>query len=91
MKEPDFSGLTRPIQPIPDAVKQALEARRLWEAFRARPAYQQNDYLSWIQRAVRPATRRKRLEQMLDELERGDLYMKMDYKPKTPKSRRSGP
>jgi Bacteriocin-protection, YdeI or OmpD-Associated len=44
-----------------------------------RPAYQQNDYIGWITRVKLPATRQKRLEQMLDELFRRDVYMKMAY------------
>ena len=82
MGEPDFSKLTRPRYPMPDFVKEALLDRGLMEAYRARPAYQQNDYLGWIGRAKRPATVDKRLAQMLDELEAGDRYMKMAYRPK---------
>ena len=41
------------------------------DAYRGRPAYQQNDYLAWIARAKRPETKEKRLAQMLEELERG--------------------
>lgn len=81
MPKDDFSNLSRPIQPMPDNVKQALEARGLMDAYRERPPYQQNDYLSWINRAKRPQTKDKRLNQMLDELERGDVYMKMDWNP----------
>jgi hypothetical protein len=54
------------------------------EAYRARPAYQQNDYIGWITRAKRQATVQKRLSQMLAELESGDRYMKMAYRPKGP-------
>ena len=50
-------------------------------AYRARPDYQQNDYLGWIRRAKRPTTKERRLRQMLEELERGDVYMKMDWRP----------
>ena len=82
MSEPDFSKLTRPRYPMPDFVKEALLERGLMEAYRARPAYQQNDYLGWIGRAKRPATVDKRLAQMLDELEAGDRYMKMPYRPR---------
>ncbi len=77
-----FSKLTRPRYPMPDFVKEALLARGLMEAYRERPAYQQNDYLGWIGRAKREATIQKRLAQMLDELEAGDVYMKMVYHPK---------
>jgi len=72
----------RPRYPMPGYVREALESRRLMEAYRARPPYQQNDYISWITRAKRPETQEKRLNQMLDELEKGDVYMKMDWKPK---------
>jgi hypothetical protein len=82
MNESDFSSLSRPIHPMPDFVKEALVERDLMEAYRSRPPYQQNDYLGWINRAKRPETKQKRLDQMLYELERGDLYMKMDYTPK---------
>ncbi|WP_367281804.1 YdeI/OmpD-associated family protein [Ilumatobacter sp.] len=66
---------------MPPDVLAELEARDLVEDYRARPAYQQNDYLGWIERAKRPETRRKRLDQMLDELEAGGVYMKMDHPP----------
>ena len=79
MSEPDFSKLSRPIQPMPDSIREALQERGLMEAYRGRPAYQQNDYLAWIARAKRPETKEKRLAQMLEELERGDVYMKMDW------------
>lgn len=36
----------------------------------------------WINRAKRPETKQKRLEQMLDELQRGGVYMNMRYSPK---------
>lgn len=75
------SRLTRPLQPMPAAVESALIERGLMEAYRARPDYQQNDYLGWINRAKRAETKERRLEQMLDELERGGVYMKMDWRP----------
>ena len=78
----DFSSLSRPIHPMPDFVKAALVERGLLGAYRSRPPYQQNDYLSWINRAKRPETKEKRLHQMLDELARGNVYMKMDHTPR---------
>ncbi len=39
--------------------------------YAARPAYQRNDYLMWINKAKREGTRLKRLQQMLGELARG--------------------
>jgi uncharacterized protein YdeI (YjbR/CyaY-like superfamily) len=55
------------------------------QAYRNRPPYQQNDYIGWINRAKRIETKLKRMNQMLDELERDDLYMKMRYNPKSSK------
>jgi len=81
MSRTDFSNLSRPIQPMPEFVRDALEERALLGAYTSRPPYQQNDYLSWINRAKRPATKEKRLHQMLDELKRGDVYMKMPHRP----------
>jgi uncharacterized protein YdeI (YjbR/CyaY-like superfamily) len=62
---------------MPDFVKTALEERNLMNAFNERPAYQQNDYIGWISRAKRQETKLKRLQQMLDELKQGGVYMKM--------------
>ena len=67
---------------MPDFVREALESRGLMERYYERPPYQQNDYIGWITRAKRPETQRKRLDQMLDELEKGDVYMKMEWKPR---------
>ncbi len=67
---------------MPDYVRGALLEHILMEAYRARPPYQQNDYIGWITRAKRLETRENRLAQMLVELEQGDKYMKMDYRPK---------
>lgn len=66
---------------MPAAVESALIERGLMEAYHARPDYQRNDYLGWINRAKRAETKERRLEQMLDELERGGVYMKMDWRP----------
>ena len=76
------SGLRRPIEPMPASVEQALVERGLMQAYRARPSYQRNDYLGWINRAKRTETKQRRLQQMLAELERGNVYMKMDWRPR---------
>lgn len=44
-----------------------------------RPAYQQNDYIGWINRAKLNETKEKRLHQMFEELEVGGVYMKMAH------------
>lgn len=75
----DSSKLKRPRYPMPDFVRQALDEKGLMEAYRKRPAYQQNDYLGWINRAKLQETKEKRLRQMLEELERGGVYMKMKH------------
>jgi hypothetical protein len=71
--------LSREIEPMSVAVKSALVDSGLMQAYRDRPDYQQNDYLGWINRAKRSETKERRLQQMLSELERGDVYMKMDW------------
>lgn len=75
----DFSGLIRPRHPMPDFIREALMERDLMAAYGEPPAYQQNDYISWITRAKREETRTKRLQQMLDELQQGGVYMKMAH------------
>ncbi len=71
--------------PMPDFVLETLGKTGLLESYEARPPYQQNDYIGWITSAKQPATRQRRLAQMLDELARGDKYMKMPYKVVKPR------
>lgn len=68
--------------PMPNFMRDALATSHLTAAYDARPPYQRNDYIGWITRAKFPTTQQKRLAQMLDELARGDVYMKMAYKRK---------
>lgn len=75
----DTSRMKRDIYPMPDDIRSMLDERGLKGAYDARPAYQQNDYVGWIGRARRPETRRKRIDQMLEELESGGVYMKMKW------------
>lgn len=72
-----MTGLKRVLNPMPDDIRIALTEKGLTAAYEARPDYQKNDYLGWVARAKRSDTRQKRLDQMLDELRRGGLYMKM--------------
>jgi len=74
--------MKRPANPMPRYVAEALETEGLKALYDARPWYQRNDYLGWINRAKREDTRLKRLRQMLDELRAGDVYMKMAWRPK---------
>lgn len=72
--------MRRPRHPMPDFVKTALDESGLRARYDERPPYQQNDYVGWISRAKRMETRRRRLEQMLEELEAGDRYMNMPWR-----------
>ncbi len=71
--------LERDIQPMPEFVKEALLQENVMDEYINRPAYQKNDYLGWINRAKRESTKIKRLDQMIDELKQGGIYMKMDH------------
>ncbi len=82
MPQPDFSRLERVVEAMPPFVRDALTEAELLDTYRRRPAYQQNDYLSWIRRAKRLETKQKRLAQMLDELRMGDVYMNMAWRPR---------
>jgi uncharacterized protein YdeI (YjbR/CyaY-like superfamily) len=76
-----FDNLKRPLNPMPEYVKKALENRGLMPEYTDRPAYQQNDYLWWINDAKTQKTKEKRLIQMLKELEMGGVYMNMGHPP----------
>ncbi|MCB1785608.1 MAG: YdeI/OmpD-associated family protein [Gammaproteobacteria bacterium] len=75
----DLSRLKRQRQPMPAFVKDALTRTGLMDAYRRRPAYQQNDYLRWIGQAKLVTTRQRRLSRMLNELEAGGVYMGMAH------------
>lgn len=66
---------------MPPFVRDALIERGLMEEYLQRPPYQQNDYIGWIGRAKKEETKQARLEQMLEELEVGGVYMKMNHPP----------
>jgi uncharacterized protein YdeI (YjbR/CyaY-like superfamily) len=70
---------------MPNYIEGALRDRGVLEAYKARPAYQQNDYIGWITRAAQDETKQKRIEQMLRELEAGDVYMNMSWRPRRTK------
>lgn len=72
--------LKRQKHPMPDYIRSSLTERGLMDAYHIRPAYQQNDYIAWITRAKLEATKQKRLDQMLEELEGGKYYMKIVWK-----------
>ncbi|QDZ10874.1 YdeI/OmpD-associated family protein [Devosia ginsengisoli] len=77
-----MSPVLRPLrkrEEMPDFVRAALAERGLREAYDARPPYQRNDYLLWINKVKRDDTKQKHLAQMLDELEAGGVYMGMKW------------
>ena len=77
-----MSPVLRPLrkrEDMPDFVRTALDERGLWDKYDARPAYQRNDYLLWINKVKHEDTKRKHLVQMLDELEAGGIYMGMQW------------
>lgn len=80
-----MSPVLRPLRPretMPDFVEEALAGTGLRALYDARPPYQRNDYLLWINKAKGEDTKRKRLAQMLAELESGGVYMKMNWNGK---------
>ena len=68
-------------QPMPGNVKSALAERKLTEAYRDRPQYQQDDYLKWIALAAGPTQKQARIDQMLEELEKGGLFKGEPWTP----------
>jgi len=67
----------RPHYSMPDFLRDTLNERGLMDAYHARLQYQQNDYTGslCVKGAKREATKQKRFDQMLDELNRGDVYI----------------
>jgi len=65
-----------------DEIKLRLDKNSLMKDYLNRPPYQQNDYIGWIQRSKKPETKEKRLQQMLYELKKGGIYMKMKHQKK---------
>ena len=69
----------RPRYEMPAFFRDALASHNLMDAYLARPPYQQNDYIGWITRAKLETTKQKRLNQMLGELKKGGVYMRMKW------------
>jgi len=72
----------RPRYPMPKFMQDTLHENDLMDAYNARPPYQRNDYIGWITRAKREETKQRRIKQMLDELKKGNVYMKMKWNSK---------
>lgn len=72
-------SLKREKYEMPEFVLKALQQAEVLHDYIKRPDYQQNDYIGWIMRARQESTRFKRLQQMIDELKQGGVYMKMEH------------
>lgn len=75
-------SLQRPEPPMPHDMADALDETGLRGAYDARPEQQRAEYIAWIERAVRPEIRARRMKQMLDELARGGTYMGTAWQPR---------
>jgi uncharacterized protein YdeI (YjbR/CyaY-like superfamily) len=73
--------MARPREAMPQDVAAALDMRALRSAYDARPPYQRNDWLIWINAAKRADTRNRRIAAMLTELQAGEGYMGMPWRP----------
>jgi len=74
--------LKREKHKVPLFITSAIEKNNLMKEYKNRPPYQQNDYIGWITRAKKEPTKQKRLQQMLNELKKGNVYMKMRWTSK---------
>jgi Bacteriocin-protection, YdeI or OmpD-Associated len=74
-------GSTVPAPQMPGFVRSALASKNLMEAYRARPKYQQTEYLTWINTAPLNDSKRARLTQMLEELTKGDAFQGKPWAP----------
>jgi uncharacterized protein YdeI (YjbR/CyaY-like superfamily) len=71
----------RPTLAMPNDVRTALKVGAIEADYQARSPYQRNDYIGWVTRAKQTETRRKRIEQMVEELQAGGVYMGMKHAP----------
>ena len=72
----------RPRHKMSHFMEEALKKSGLLDTFNNRPPYQRNDYTGWIESPKLEETRQKHLSQMLDELKKGNVYMKMPWRSK---------
>lgn len=83
-KTPSKGGQGLPPPQMPGFVRSALASRSLTDAYRARPQYQQHEYLNWIAAAKLNDAKRVRMNQMLDELDKGGLFKGEPWTPPAP-------
>jgi hypothetical protein len=70
-----------PQQQMPGFVRSALTSKNLLDAYRARPQYQQTEYLAWINSAKLGDAKRARLTQMVEELTAGNVFKGEPWTP----------
>src|SRR5215210_5083554 len=68
-------------QPMPGNVRGALQKQKLMDTYLARPEYQKTDYLKWIATAAGPSEKQKRIDQMVDELQKGGVFKGEQWTP----------
>jgi hypothetical protein len=81
-----FDRGVRGKKPIPGFVRTALAKHKVTDAFLARPEYQRNDYLTWLEGAKLTEQRQQRLDQLVTELQKGDVYMGEPWSPPSPRT-----
>jgi hypothetical protein len=69
---------------MPGFVRSALTSKNLLDAYRARPQYQQTEYLAWINSAKLGDAKRQRLTQMIEELGAGNVFKGEPWTPAPP-------
>jgi hypothetical protein len=74
--------LKRKVNPVPAKIKTLMNEEGVWVAYQHRPPYQRNDYMGWINKAKLDVTKEKRTRQMIEELKKGNVYMKMKWSPR---------
>lgn len=63
---------------IPPYIKKALEEGEVLKKYEALPYFKRKGYVEWIEGAILPETKQKRINQMVEELPRG-VYMNDRY------------
>ncbi len=84
MSTPFGRGTKQNVKPMPGFVKSALAKAKMMDTYRARPEYQRHEYLARIDRAIGTDAKKKLLDQMIDELTKGGVYLGEPWEPPAP-------
>jgi hypothetical protein len=68
-------------QPMPGNERGALANRKHTDTNDDRPHEKQQEYLKWIAAAAGPTEKQKRLDQMLEEIEKGGVFKGEPWTP----------